>query len=71
MLSTTPSIALLMPPLLNSRALILIIDVYESVTHMLVSQIPNNANSNINPLLLSILDTAVPIRDNIICLLPR
>jgi len=38
---------------------------------MLVLQIPNNTNSNINLLLLSILDTTILIRDNIIRLLLR
>jgi len=55
-----------MPPLLNSRALILITNVYRSMTYILVSQIPNNTSRNINLLLLSILDIAVLIRDNII-----
>jgi len=66
MLLTTPSIALLTPPSLNSRALTLIIDTYKSTTHMLVPQILNNTNSNINLLLLSILDTTTLIRDNTI-----
>jgi hypothetical protein len=38
---------------------------------MLILQIPNNANSNINLLLLFILDTATLVKDNTIRLLPR
>ena len=38
---------------------------------MPVSQIPNNANSNIDPLLLSMPNTAAPAGGNTICSSPR
>ena len=38
---------------------------------MPVSQIPNDANGNIDPLLLSMLDTTAPVGDNIIRSPPR
>jgi hypothetical protein len=71
MLLTTPLIALLTPLSLNSKALTLIINVCGSATYTLVLQIPNNANSNINPLLLFILNTAALVKGNIIRLLLR
>ncbi|PMD53357.1 uncharacterized protein K444DRAFT_635392 [Hyaloscypha bicolor E] len=70
-LLTAPSIALLTPPLLNSRALTPITDIYGSATHTPVPQIPNNANGNIDLLLLSIPDTAAPVGDNTIRSLPH
>jgi hypothetical protein len=69
-LSTAPATAPSTSPSLNSRASTPITDVCESATYMPVLQMPNNVNNNINPLLLSIPDTA-PVRDNTIGSSPR
>jgi len=63
-LSTAPSTAPSTPPSLNSRASTPITDACGSATHMPVSQIPNDANGNIDPLLLSMPDTAAPVGEN-------
>jgi len=47
----------------------LITNTYKSATYILVSHLPNNANSNINPLLLFILDTTTLVKNNTIRLL--
>jgi hypothetical protein len=66
MLSTVPSTVLLTLLLLNSRVLTLITNACRNATHILVSQIPNNTNSNIKLLFLSILDTTAPVGNNTI-----
>jgi hypothetical protein len=69
--STAPSTAPSTPPSLNSRASTPITDACGSATHTPVPQIPNNANGNIDPLLLSMPDTAAPVGDNTIRSSPR
>jgi hypothetical protein len=69
--STAPSTAPSTPPSLNSRASTPITDACGSATHMPVSQIPNDASGNIDPLLLSTPDTAAPVGDNTIHSPPR